>query len=144
MQSPERITGAVSRAVKHVALRLAIVPASLALAGCAMYGALASVPEACADAATNYDGEVVGVFMTTVGAIRGLSPLPSDQPKWPELSSDHSAILCYVDGAVAKAPPPGPDGEVAEPFDRLVIGIADGEAVVVVAGYRDTLEVRAP
>lgn len=122
-------------------LTLAIV-AMLIAAGCDVFGLAAGNP--CAAVAADYSGTVVGTFGTTVGAIRSLAPLPQDPIRWPALAADHPAILCYIDGMIPKAPPPGPNGEIRDPFDRLVIAIVDEEAELIMAGYQDNLPARAP
>lgn len=85
-----------------------------------------------------------GRFHTTVGAIRRLEPLPAQPARWPDLESGHQAVLCYIDAQIAKGPPPALNGPPAEPFDRVVIGMVDGTAELIMAGYRDRLPVRAP
>jgi hypothetical protein len=103
-----------------------------------------SAADACASAAGGYAGTVVGSFDTTVGAIRGLEPHRANPARWPGLPPDHAAVLCYIDGQVAMAPPPPASGPVAESFDRVVIGVVDGTPVMIMAGYRDGLPVKAP
>jgi hypothetical protein len=98
----------------------------------------------CAVAARGYAGTVVGSFDTTVGAIRGLNPHPASPALWPDLPPDHAAVLCYIDGQVAMAPPPPASGPLPEPFDRVVMGVVDGTPVMIMAGYRDALPVKAP
>jgi hypothetical protein len=103
-----------------------------------------SASEACARAARDYAGTVVGAFNTTVRAIRALEPLPAEPARWPNLAADHPAVLCYIDAEIAKGPPPGPNGEVRDPFNRVVIGVVEGKGEMVMAGYRDQLPVIAP
>ncbi len=98
----------------------------------------------CAGAARDYSGTVVASFNTTIGAIRALEPRAGNPQLWPELAPDHPAVLCYIDGEIAKAPPPGSDGEISRPFDRAAVAIVDGDRQLIIAGYRDQLPVRAP
>ncbi len=123
---------------------VALPLATLALAACEILGLPTSPSQACGGAARDYSGTVVGSFNTTVGAIRALEPLRADPLRWPNLAADHPAILCYIDAQIAKGPPPGPNGEIRDPFDRAVVGIVDGKSELVMAGYRDRLPVRAP
>jgi hypothetical protein len=107
-------------------------------------GMLGSAAEGCAAAARGYSGTVVGAFDTSVGAIRGLAPRAGEPSRWPRLADDHPAVLCYIDAVIAKAPPPPPDGPPPEPYDRVVVGIVDGNGEMIIAGYREQLPVRAP
>lgn len=118
------------------ALTLAFVSLAACLAPSAAY--------TCEVSAREYAGTVVGAFNTTVGAIRALEPLPAEPARWPNLAPDRPAVLCYIDAQIAKGPPPGPNGEIREPFDRVVIGVVDGKAELVMAGYRDQLPALAP
>jgi len=97
----------------------------------------------CAGPARDYGGPVVGSFSTSIGAIRALQG--SGQPaNWADKPADYPAILCYLDAQIAKAPPPGPNGQIHEPYDRIVVAIVDGVPTLVEAGYRDRLPVKAP
>jgi len=107
-----------------------------ALAGCQLFRPTAA--EVCEGEAPAYEGEVVGAFDTTVGAIRGLEPRDVEPARWPNLSDGHPAVLCYIDGQIAKSPPGG------EPFDRAVIAVVDEQADMIAAGYRARLPIRAP
>jgi hypothetical protein len=102
-----------------------------------------SSAQACAGPARDYAGDVVGSFDTTVGAIRRLDGV-AGPARWPGTAPDHPAVLCYIDAQIAKGPPPGPNGEIREPFDRVVVGVVEGKSEVIVAGYRDRLPVDAP
>jgi hypothetical protein len=132
------------RQFRLLALPLALPLASLTLAACGMFGLPTSAAETCAPSAREYSGTVVGAFITTVGAIRALEPRPAEPARWPDLAPDQPAVLCYVDAQIAKGPPPGPNGEIRDPFDRVVIGVVDGKGEMVMAGYRDQLPVIAP
>jgi hypothetical protein len=79
----------------------------------------------------------VGSFATTVGNIRSLEPAVTPV-RWPELTPDEEAVLCYLDGPVPKSLPDG------DPFDRAVIAVAPGHSELIMAGYQDRLPVRAP
>lgn len=118
-----------------------VTMACLWLGGCSSTG-----PDAvCADQARSYGADfvVAAAFETTVGRIRALEPgvLPK---RWPELPDASEAVVCYLDGPIAKGPPPGPDGVIPRSFDRAVIGVASGHEDMLVAGYRDRLPVAAP
>lgn len=120
--------------------RLAL-PLLMAVAACDSSD-LSAVPE-CATVAREYSGTVAGSFNSTVGAIRRLEG-QAELPRWPNVIADQSAVLCYFDAQIAKAPPPGPNGEIHEPFDRVIVAIVDGKSELNVAGYRDAVPVRAP
>lgn len=118
---------------------------ALALTGCGLLFGPDAASD-CADQARIYGPEfrVVGSFSTNVGHIRGLSPEAVEPIRWPELSNNASAVLCYLDGPVAKGPPPVLNGPIPPSFDRVVIGIAGGHADMILAGYRAQIVVRAP
>ncbi len=125
-------------------IRLLALPlASLVLVGCQVVGVPTSATEICAASARDYAGTLVGSFTTTVGAIRRLEGLV-EPARWPGIGPDRPAVLCFIDAETAKGPPPGPNGEIRDPFDRVVIGIVDEEDEMVTAGYRDQLPVQAP
>ncbi len=101
---------------------------------------LPSTPEeACAEEASAINGKVVGAFGTTVGAIRHFEAAPLDQQRWPTLADGYPAALCFIDGDISMVLGGGDNG-----FDRAVIGVADGDGQMVIAGFRDQLPVRAP
>jgi hypothetical protein len=127
-----------SRFIVAGALPLAV----LTLAACAASSSSSSA-SACAASARVYAGVVVGSFDTTVAAIRRLDG-QVEPPRWPGMPADRPAVLCYIDAQIPKGPPPGPNGEVREPFDRVLVGILDGESEMIAAGYRDRLPVEAP
>ena len=116
----------------------------LTVGACEAFGLRPPPAESCAGPAATM-GSVVGAFNTTVGEIRALEPRQAVPQRGPDLAPDHPAVLCYIDGEDAKAPPPGPSGEVSPPFDRAVVAIVvDGQSELIIAGYRDQLPVRAP
>jgi|GEM_PF-3198894 len=81
---------------------------------------------------------VVGAFETTVGSIRSIDARGPNPTLWPNEPAEYKAVLCYLDGPVAKSPPGG------APFDRAVVGVAAGDAEFIMAGYRKSLSVKAP
>lgn len=125
-------------------LLLAVLVVGLTTAGCDVFGLSTPAAEICAGVARDYSGSAVGSFNTTVGSIRALEPRPGQPQRWPDFAPDHPAVLCYIDGQIAKGPPPGPNGEVSKSFDRTVVAIVDGQSELIIAGYRDQLPVRAP
>jgi len=87
------------------------------------------------------DFAVAGVFATTVGEIRSdwLTTL------WPDLGDNHPATLCYLDGPIAKAPPPAESGETNPSFDRAIVGVADdAHTDLLAAGSREILPIVQP
>lgn len=129
------------RAARSSRLGLLLGLLGVILVACGMTGAAA---EGCAAPARVYGGTVVGSFNTNVGALRGLEPRSGPPARWPGLADDHPAILCFIDAQIPKAPPPPPNGPPPEPYDRVVVGIVDGTAEMIMAGYRDRLPVKAP
>jgi hypothetical protein len=73
-----------------------------------------------------------------------LEAAPVEPQRWPEAPAAYPAVLCYINGEIKKGPPPGPNGEIRAPFDRVVIAVVDGESTIIMAGYRDRLPVQAP
>lgn len=117
----------------------------MALAGAWLCGCSTTGPETvCADQARQYGADfvVAAAFGTTAGRIRAFEPVRPQ--RWPELQDGSPAVVCYLDGPVAKGPPPGPDGIVPRSFDRAVIGVASVHHEMLVAGYRDRLPLVAP
>ena len=110
------------------------------LGGCATFAPPPA--EACRRAVVPYAGVVARAFDTTIERLRRLEPFPVN--RWPALPADHRATLCYIDGAIGKAPPPRPDGQRFPTYDRAVVAIVDGEATMIRAGYRDEIVVGAP
>ncbi len=80
---------------------------------------------------------VVAAYETTVDRVRAIQA-DVTPVRWPELAGDTPAVLCYIDGFVPKAPPGG------EPHDRSVIGVAGTHVDLIMSGYSDRLEIRAP
>jgi hypothetical protein len=110
-------------------------------AGCNGLIDLRSAEQVCAEQAeaSGPTFSVAGAFATNVGALRELGDDADAQPElWHGTPSDTRAVICYLDGPVPKAPPGG------EPFDRAVVGIVGGEAVLLVAGYQDTIKIETP
>lgn len=81
---------------------------------------------------------VVGAFDTTVGSVRSIGARGPNPTRWPSEPAEYKAVLCYLDGPVAKSPPGG------APFDRAVVGVAAGDAEFIMAGYRSSLSVKVP
>jgi hypothetical protein len=108
--------------------------------------ASAGLPAAdpCAGAAAAYSGQTVASFATTIGAIRAMATLSIQPGRWPDLADGHPAVLCYVDGHVAMAPPPPASGTPLPTFDRAVVVVIDRQVELVMAGYRDRLPIVAP
>lgn len=84
------------------------------------------------------DFSVAGSFDTTVGSIRSIGARGPNPTLWPGEVAEHKAVLCYLDGPIAKSPPGG------TPFDRAVVGVAAGDPELIMAGYRKNLAVTAP
>jgi len=121
-----------------------VLALGLTTAACEAVGLSRPATELCASVAGGYSGSVVGSFNTTVGRVRALEPRAGQPQRWSDLAADHLAVLCYIDGEIVKAPPPGPNGEASRPFDRAVVAIVDGHAELIIAGHQDKLPVQAP
>jgi hypothetical protein len=141
--------GSVSRGTsKWTAARLGRMHTKSSLLGLAILSVLTgcslsqSPGSACARAADlmGPDFTVAGSFSTTVGAIRSLAPGDPQPPLWPDLAGNRNATLCYVDGPVAKSPP-RPNASL---YDRAAVAVYEDRQALVIAGYRDDLEVSAP
>jgi hypothetical protein len=117
---------------------------AIGLGGCSILGSDVSAAEACAVPGREYAGPVVGAFNTTIGAISALLPSGGQPQALQGQPAGHAAILCYVDAEIPKAPPPGPNGEIRGPYNRIVLVIVDGVATLIQAGYRDQLPISAP
>jgi hypothetical protein len=74
---------------------------------------------------------VAGAFETTLGRVR--EEAAADH--WGDLPDSATAILCYIDGSIPKAPPGG------RPFDRVVVAIVDGRLEMLMAGYRSAIPI---
>lgn len=101
----------------------------------------------CEAAAASYGSEfaVVAAFTTTVSAVRNFGPLESEPVLWPDLDGNDHATLCFLDGELAKAPPPSADsGEPTRPFDRSIVAVADTRQSLIQAGYHESLPIREP
>jgi hypothetical protein len=94
----------------------------------------------CSQEATDFGPAfmVAGAFDTTVGSIRSIGARGPNPALWPGAPAESKAVLCYLDGPVAKSPLFG------APFDRAVVGVAAGDAEFILAGYRKNLPVTAP
>ena len=123
---------------RSVLVALALM--SSTLAACEVFGAGPAVA-ACAQSARDYSGTLVASLHTSVGAVRDLVPGRVQPERWPDLARDQPAFLCYIDAEIAKGPPPGPDGEIPDSFNRAVIGIAGGRSELIMAGYRDQIPI---
>ena len=132
--------------IAQMRLTVSVLALALVLTGCGLlFGPDAA--STCADQARIYgpDFRVAGSFNTTVGQIRGLSPVKVEPPRWPELSSATPAVLCFLDGPVAKGGPSPPPGFQIQPsFDRAVIGVARDHADMIMAGSHNDIPVQAP
>lgn len=112
----------------------------LLASSCDLLGVRVSANQACAEQAKEFGPAftVAGAFDTRVDALRDMQPLAAEPELWPRSPGDSPAIVCFLDGPVPKAPPGG------EQFDRAVVGVVDDDAVLVVAGYQDTIPIRSP
>jgi len=117
---------------------------TLGAVGC---GAVAATPrtsfnaqKVCSQEVTDFGSAflVAGAFDTTVGSIRSIGARGPNPTLWPSEPAEYKAVLCYLDGPIAKSPPGG------APFDRAVVGVAAGDAEFIMAGYRKSLPVKAP
>jgi Tfp pilus assembly protein PilW len=133
-----------SSAINVGRVALTLLAVTLGPAGC---GTVATGPRTssiaetlCSEQATAFGPafRVAAAFDTTVGLIRALYPRGQNPNLWSGLAAEQDAVLCYLDGPVAKSPPGG------TPFDREVIGVASGEAEFIIAGYRTSLPTKAP
>jgi len=105
----------------------------------------------CRSAADGYDGEVVAAFAMTVDDVRAVMPTapPGGADNYPDgwklLDGDVAAAKCYIDGHIAKAPPPPAEGTPEPSFDRALLFAATGvDAAFYAAGYRDKLTPEPP
>jgi hypothetical protein len=119
-------------------LKLSMTIAILALAGCGWIRGADPVAVCAAQAHDNGpDVRVVGAFATTVSKVRELTPGIAPA-RWPDLPGESAAVVCFLDGAVPKAPPGG------EPYDRAVIAVSGEHAELIIAGHREHLPVAPP
>jgi hypothetical protein len=121
-------------------LRYAAVVGLMCLLGTACGAAGPLPPEAaiCSDVALEYDGVVVGSYRTTVVNVRRMQPGEVEGGPFADVPDGEDAVVCYVDAAIAKAPPGG------EPFDRAIVAVVGGRAILVTAGYKRDLPVVRP
>jgi hypothetical protein len=80
------------------------------------------------------DVTVAAAQSTTVQAVRDLQP-NLQPPRWPELSADGPATICYLNGPFGDAPGGGP------PYDRAVVAVAGEHADIVILGYADEMPI---
>jgi hypothetical protein len=128
-----------------------MIAVALVAGGCAA-GTLTSpspgtespIVQPCATAAIGYSGRVVASYVTTVGAIRAMALNAHHSDLWPDITGDHAAVLCYIDGSVAKGPPGLAAGTEPPTYDRAVVAVINGKTDLIAAGYRDNLPAVAP
>jgi ABC-type Fe3+-hydroxamate transport system substrate-binding protein len=114
---------------------LATVFASVA--GCSP-SAQPSPPSGCVAAAGDYNGRVAAVSTTTLAVVRGYPPVANDA-RLAAVDPTTTAYVCYIDGEIPKAPPPGPNDTPWPPFDRAVVVSVGNVLDFVMAGYRDNV-----
>lgn len=100
-------------------------------------------PAPCRTAARAYSGTVVAAYFSTFGAIRRL-PSYHDNSDTANYSDDDAATICYIDGSIAKSPPPPPSGSPYPSFDRVIFVAVGDIPFFVSAGYRDSVPIQAP
>ena len=108
---------------------------------CNLPGVRPSAEQVCGQQAVEFGPTftVAGAFDSRVSALREMrGPVVTDPDLWPDMPDDSPAILCFLDGPVPKAPPGG------EQFNRAVVGVVGDEAILVVAGYQDSIPVGEP
>ena len=115
---------------------LGVLLVGLAACGCGWLPG--SAEDVCSRVAQAYGGTVAGAFATDLGRIRNLVPGQSSLDSLAELPATQAATLCYLDAELKKGGPGLP------PPNRVVVASIDGNDVLIVAGYRDTLPVTAP
>lgn len=134
----------LSEAMSIARIALMLVAVTLGPVACgamdATPGTSSDAQRVCSHEATAFGPafSVVGAFDTTVGSTRSIGARGPNPTLWPIEPADYKAVLCYLDGPVAKSPPGG------APFDRAVVGVAAGDAEFIMAGYRKSLPVKAP
>ena len=87
--------------------------------------------DVCADVAPEWSGTVMAALETTLGRVREVAATDH----WGNLPDSATAILCYIDGSIPKAPPGG------RSFDRVVVAIVDGRLEMLIAGYRSAIPI---
>jgi hypothetical protein len=131
---------------------LILVACALAISGCAATRSPDSQSPAtpsqavdpCSASAVAYSGRVIASFVTTIGAIRAMPLNAHHSDLWPGLPGDSAAVLCYIDGEIAKGPPDMVPGTGRPTFDRAAIVVVDGRSDLIAAGYRENLSAVAP
>jgi hypothetical protein len=130
--------------ISEARIVLILLAVTLGLVAC---GAVDATPRTSSDAQKLCSQEakafgpaftVVGAFDTTVGSIRSIGARGPNPTLWSGEPAEDKAVLCYLDGPVAKSPPGG------APFDRAVVGVAAGDAEFIIAGYRASIPVKGP
>ena len=94
-------------------------------------GAL-SAQDSCAAAAPEWHGTVISASERTLRDIRHDYP-DAALSQWGDVSDDHPAALCYIDGGIPK----GAAGSAS--FDRAIVAVVDGDAELLVAGFASNL-----
>ncbi|MGI8828279.1 MAG: hypothetical protein ACR2I5_00715 [Candidatus Limnocylindria bacterium] len=100
----------------------------------------------CSDQAVDYGSgvEVSGAFVTTAARVRSLYPNAAQMIPEAE-EPDHALIvLCYLDGALPKGPPPTEDGQPPPSFDRAVIAVVGETGIPLTMGYQEHIRVADP
>ncbi len=101
------------------------------------------VSDPCTAAAQSVGGKVAASFNTTIAKLRAMPQL-SVQPQLASYADTQAVALCYVDGAIPKGPPPGPDGSIPPSYDRAVFVVVGGHYQFLMAWYREDLPATAP
>jgi hypothetical protein len=130
-----------TRPLRHPWLQMVAALILLGAASCGVDRLPGDAERQCLEQAEAFGPEltVAGAFDTNVEALRGFTDNFDPKPGlWPELPNDSHAVICFLDGRVPRAPPGG------EPYNRAVVGIAGEDALLLVAGYRDTIRVTRP
>ncbi len=125
-------------------LLLLLLPVVIILAGVGAFLAMRpTIPAGCSAVAHDDHGTVSAAFTSTVGAIKKLHAV-AGSPQLDGYASDQTATICYIDGEIAKGPPPEPNGTIPPSFDRVVIVVVGQDTILVSAGYSQDLPIQAP